>query len=88
MLIPRNWGTSSSSLLTYGMTANSGWQDIIIPYDVYENYQYLTGLFFYMLSSGAFTIYIDEITVVEEEAHMWYSFSDEADATSIWVLPS
>ena len=85
VLIPRNWGTSSSSLLNYGMTANSGWQDIIIPYDVYENYQYLTGLFFYMSSSGAFTIYIDEITVVEEDPFMWYSFSDEAASTAIWV---
>ena len=101
VVLGQNFGLSGQSFLTYGMRPNSGWQDIVIPYDVYENYDLLNGLFFYMSANGAFTLYIDEITAVydtepeqpenpteppiDEPDGMWYSFSDEADATSIWV---
>ena len=81
----KNFKLSGQSLKTYGLTVNGGWQDVVIPYAVYDNYDLLNGLFFYTSASGAFTLYIDEITVVEEDPFMWYSFSDEAASTAIWV---
>ncbi|MBQ7775922.1 MAG: hypothetical protein IJ379_08370, partial [Lachnospiraceae bacterium] len=66
---------------SYGMSKNVGWQNIVVPYDVYNNYDALKGLFLELTSSKAFTLYIDEITVVD--AGTWNSFSD-ASTASVW----
>ena len=62
----KGWQLAEQSLLSNGMKPNVGWQDIVLPYDVYNDYELLNGLFYYLSSSGAFTLYIDEITVVTQ----------------------